>query len=60
MRDDVGDVQGRFVRVVDEPEDKSHPLHRDGIFCQRPVLGAKGRGLNALIDDGHDVVDDRG
>jgi hypothetical protein len=33
-------------------------VHRDGILRQRP-LGTKGRGLNALVDDGRDVVDHR-
>jgi hypothetical protein len=33
-------------------------VHRDGILRQRP-LGTKGRDLNALVDDGRDVVDHR-
>jgi hypothetical protein len=45
------------LRVVNEPEDDRVHVHRDGIFRQR-LLGAKGRRLNALIDDRYDVVND--
>src|SRR5271154_5412148 len=45
-------------RVMDEPEDDRIHVDRDGVFRQCR-LGAERRGLNALIDDGHDVVDDR-
>src|ERR1700689_4066997 len=54
----IGDVQGRFLRVMDKPENDRVHVHRNGILRQR-LLGAERRGLNALVDDGDNVVDDR-
>ena len=43
---------------MDEPEDNRIHVHRDGVFRQC-FLCTEGRGLNALVDDGHDIVDNR-
>jgi hypothetical protein len=54
----VGDLQCRLARVMDVPENDRVDIDRHGILGQC-LLGIESGGLDALIDGGHHIVDDR-
>jgi len=53
----VCDIQGRFLRVMDMPEDNGVHIDRDRILG-KCLLGAEGGGLYSLVDDCRHVVED--